>query len=78
MLTCLQLDPKVDCVEQDLNHILVFKSDQVWVTVFFGQIEDVLQVTSLQEPAQVVQVPVIETLVQSEDPFSLFEVFKWA
>ena len=72
----MQFDAEVDGVEQDLDHILVFECDQIGIPVLLGQVKYVLQVASLEVPAQIVQIAVVEALVQGEDPLGLLEVVK--
>ena len=72
----MQFDAEVDCVEQDLDHVLVFERNQIWIPVLLGQVKHVLQVASLEVPAQIVEVAVVEALVQGEDPLGLLEVVK--
>ena len=70
----MQLDAEVDRVEQDLDHVLVFERDQVRIPVPLRQVKHVLQVASLEVPAQIVEIAVVEALVQGEDPLGLIEV----
>ena len=40
------------------------------------QIKHVLEVLGLEEPAKFVEVAIVETLIEGENPFRIHEVFK--
>lgn len=74
VLIRIEFDAQVDRVEQDLNDVLVLQGDQVRMAMRLRDAEHVLEVTGLQEPAQVIQVSFVEASVERENPLRLLEV----